>query len=117
LELAYLRSVERAHRLPRADRQAVAEEQGGRRYDDVRYSRFRTRVELDGRAAHPEHPRWRDMRRDNAAVAAGDTVLRYGTGDVVSRPCAVAVQVGTALRAGGWRGKPRRCRRADCALM
>ncbi len=111
LELAYLREVERAHRLPSSQRQ-VRRNSG--QYDDVRYPDHGTRVELDGRAAHPEHTRWRDMRRDNAAVVEGDHVLRYGMGDVRESPCDVAMQVAAVLRAGGWIGSPRRCGRAAC---
>ncbi|NJC73286.1 hypothetical protein HC031_26720 [Planosporangium thailandense] len=109
LELRYLRDVERAHGLPRASRQHTVVRRGGRRYDDVRYAQFGVVVELDGRAAHPDETRWRDMRRDNASVVDGRRVLRYGWADVVGQPCAVAAQVATVLRASGWRGAPRRC--------
>ncbi len=116
LELAYLRKVERAHRLPRSHRQArrnpTRHDSG--RYDDVRYVDYATRVELDGRAAHPEHKRWRDMRRDNAAAEEGDHVLRYGSADVNEHPCRVAAQVATVLRAGGWTGSPHRCGKPGC---
>jgi hypothetical protein len=116
LELAYLREVERAHGLPRADRQAMRARRGGRRYDDVLYRAYRTRVELDGRAAHPEPARRRDRRADNDAVLSGDRPLRYGYGDVHEEPCQVAVQVVVVLRAGGWTGRPRRCRRPGCVI-
>ena len=116
MELRYLRTVERAHRLPRSERQVRRDGPGPTRYDDVRYRRFATRVELDGRAAHPEHERWRDMDRDNQAVAEGDRVLRYGFGEVSSVPCRIAAQVASVLRACGWKGRPRRCRRTDCAF-
>lgn len=113
LELAYLRDVERAHGLPRSQRQT---RRSTRHYDDVRYRSFGVRVELDGRAAHPEHERFRDMRRDNAAAMEGDLVLRYGSGDVGERPCQVAGQVAAMLRTGGWTGTPRRCGRSDCDI-
>jgi hypothetical protein len=118
IELKYLRDVERAHGLPRSQRQARREAPSdvGSQYDDVRYRRYATRVELDGLAAHPEHERWRDMRRDNAAVIEGDRVLRYGLWDVDSHACQLAVQVASVLRTGGWRGLPRRCTRPDCAI-
>lgn len=116
IELRYLRTVEQAHRLPTSARQARREDAGPARYDDVRYREFTTRVELDGRVAHPEHERWRDMRRDNAAVTQGDRVLRYGFGEVSAAPCQVAVQVVMVLRAGGWTGQPRQCHRSDCAI-
>jgi hypothetical protein len=133
IELAYLRDVERAHGLPASQRQArrpsTTALAGGQStttsegaphgtigYDDVRYRRYATRVELDGLAAHPEHARWRDMRRDNAAVIEGDRVLRYGLGDVESYPCHLAAQVASVLRLGGWRGTLARCARADCVV-
>jgi hypothetical protein len=72
-ELRYLRDVERCHRLPASQRQFRRTVDGAARYDDVRYVRYGTVVEIDGRAAHPEHARWRDMRRDNAAVLDGIT--------------------------------------------
>src|SRR5262249_18785809 len=87
LELAYLRRVERAHGLPPGQRQAVGTD--GRILIDVRYLRYRVRVELDGRAAHPFDHRFRDMRRDNHAVVVGDETLRYGTADVTQRCCEV----------------------------
>jgi hypothetical protein len=117
LELRYLRTVERAHRLPVGQRQAPSPVRGTTAYDDVRYPAYRTRVELDGRAAHPDQRRWRDMRRDNAATTAGDRVLRYGMADVDMAPCQVATQVGAVLRVGGWTGNPTRCARPDCGVM
>jgi len=78
-------------------------------YDDVAYDEYGVHVELDGRQAHPEPARFRNHRRDNAAVVAGGRVLRYCYADVVERPCIVAREVATVLRAAGWRGSPRRC--------
>lgn len=109
LELRYLRDVERRHGLPTASRQAVTVRRGGRWYDDVRYGAFDTRVELDGRIAHPERQRRHDRRRDNASVLAGGVVLRYGWEDVTESPCAVAVEVATALRHHGWSATPVPC--------
>lgn len=117
LELRYLRIVERAHELPRAERQRLVTGARGRRYDDVHYAGYSVTVELDGRAAHPETARWRDLRRDNATVAAGESVLRYGYADVSEQPCAVAGQVAGVLAAHGWTGRPRRCRRASCSVL
>jgi very-short-patch-repair endonuclease len=109
LEWRYLRDVERAHGLPVAVRQCARPRRGGTFYDDVFYAGHRVRVELDGRAAHPSRARWRDFRRDNAAVAAGDAVLRYGSVDVWERPCEVAAQVGGVLRDRGCAGVERPC--------
>ncbi|MFK3981989.1 hypothetical protein ACI2K4_16630 [Micromonospora sp. NPDC050397] len=109
LELRYLRDVERAHGLPPGVRQAVRPRRGGRWYDDVSYRDYRTRVELDGRAAHPAERRWQDARRDNAAAAEGETTLRYGWTDVTRSPCTTADQVAQVLRRHGWLTPPRRC--------
>jgi very-short-patch-repair endonuclease len=105
LELRYARRVERAHRLPRAQRQR----RRGRWYDDVSYSDYGVLVELDGVVAHPDGQRFRDHRRDNAAVVGGARVLRYGYADVTVRPCVVAREVASVLRAAGWSGRPRPC--------
>jgi very-short-patch-repair endonuclease len=75
----------------------------------VRYADYGVRVELDGRAAHPEEVRWRDLRRDNLAIQEGDAVLRFGFADVSERPCDVASQVATILRRNGWPGEDRPC--------
>ncbi|MBN1172757.1 MAG: DUF559 domain-containing protein [Micromonosporaceae bacterium] len=115
LEWLYLQRVERHHHLPQGHRQAVGTTRpsaGGsprRRYDDVRYEDWRLSVELDGRATHTDETRHRDQRRDNASVAAGTRVLRYGWDDVVNHPCEVAAEVAATLRRGGWQGKIRRC--------
>jgi hypothetical protein len=115
LELRYLRDVERAHGLPNGSRQHAVVRSGGRYFDDVRYPEYGVTVELDGRVAHPDEARWRDMRRDNSSVLAGRRVLRYGWADVAGRPCAVAAQVVAVLRAAGWRGAPHGCHRG-CPL-
>jgi very-short-patch-repair endonuclease len=109
LELRYLRGVERRHALPAGVRQRARPRGGGRWYDDVCYQDYATLVELDGQAAHPAGLRWRDHRRDNAGVAEGMDVLRYGPADVTDRPCEVAAQVACVLRRNGWPGTPTPC--------
>jgi very-short-patch-repair endonuclease len=109
LEWRYLRDVEQAHALPSGHRQQRRSRRGGSYVDDVHYRDHAVRVELDGRAAHPEHARWRDHRRDNAATQSGDAVLRYGYADVVERPCEVAAQVAAVLHRNGWSGFLGRC--------
>jgi hypothetical protein len=109
LEYRYLNRVERPHGLPRGTRQAVAGHGGRRQYRDVDYKEYRTLVELDGRAAHPEQARWSDIRRDNASIADGQATLRYGWPDVTDRPCEVAFAVAVVLRQRGWTGAPRPC--------
>jgi hypothetical protein len=128
LELTYLRTVERAHGLPHGERQAsrdrprrgVAQRRAptaperGRGYDDVLFRNYATRVELDGRAAHPEHQRWGDSRSDNAVVVSGGRPLRYGLGEVLAFPCHVAHEVAATLRLGGWTELPHRCENPGC---
>ena len=109
LEFRYRRDVERAHGLPRPDRQAPAIQHGSRIFRDVHYRAYRVTVELDGTASHPDERRWQDKRRDNAAAAEGIVTLRYGWADVTERPCQIAQEIGAVLASRGWRGAPRRC--------
>jgi hypothetical protein len=109
LERAYHRGVERAHGLPAATRNEATVVDGRRWFHDVRYGRWRVRVELEGLAHHPVDAGWRDDARDNAAVLHGDVVLRYGWRAVVSDPCGCAGQVAAVLRSRGWAGRPRAC--------
>ena len=101
LEYRYVRGVERPHNLPRSSRQVRAARGGRIEYRDVLYEDYNLAVELDGRAAHPGDTRWNDIRRDNAATAAGVSTLRYGWSDVSQHPCVVAAQVVAALRRSG----------------
>jgi hypothetical protein len=109
LERRYARSVEAAHGLPRSTRNGLVVLSGVRWYRDVRYRRQRTTVELESLAYHPDDEAARDDARDNAAVIAGDAVLRYGWAAVVGSPCTVATEVAAVLRARGWNGQPRPC--------
>lgn len=107
LEYRYVKYVELPHGLPRGRRQAPGSRDGRRVYRDVLYDGYGLIVELDGRAAHPGDTRWKDIRRDNAAVAVGLMTLRYGSDDLRSRPCAVADEVHRALgRSGPVAAKP-----------
>lgn len=114
-ELRYHREVERAHGLPAGSRQLRRRLGEGTIYDDVDYGEHATVVHLDGRV-HRHATRFRDMRRDNAAVVDGRDPLRYGWHDVTERPCHVAAQVALILRRNGWTGRPRPCARTDCLL-
>jgi len=109
LELRYIRRVERPHRLPRPQRQALAVSGGLTRYRDALYADFGVAVETDGRVAHPLEERWRDHHRDNAAIVDGLVTLRYSWTDVTERSCMVAAEVARALRRHGWLGAPRPC--------
>jgi very-short-patch-repair endonuclease len=110
LEIAYLRQVELGHGLPVGRRQTKARIDGRRAWLDVFYDAYALVVELDGRLGHADaEGRFRDMRRDNAAVEAGSAPLRYGWVDVLTSPCATAAQVGRVLRRQGWAGTARPC--------
>lgn len=109
LEFRYRRYVERAHGLPRPDRQALAVQHGSRIYRDVHYRSYQVTVELDGSASHPDERRWEDKRRDNAAAAEGIMTLRYGWADVTERPCQTAREIATVLANRGWSGTLGRC--------
>jgi hypothetical protein len=110
LERRYHRDVELPHGLPRASRGEKVVVAARHWYADVRYHRFRTRVELEGLRWHPLDERWRDDVRDNNAVLSGDVVLRFGWRAVVGDPCESAAQVAAVLLARGWTGRPRACR-------
>jgi very-short-patch-repair endonuclease len=116
LEYRYLRDAERAHRLPWAARQVRVRRGTRVEYRDALYQAFGVAVELDGQAAHPGDLRWRDIRRDNAALADGIITLRYGWTDVTERPCQVAAQVAGVLRQRGWTGSARPCGRPGCSV-
>jgi hypothetical protein len=110
LERRYRLNVELAHGLPKAERgRAWIGPDGVRRYFDARYRFWRVRIELEGLAYHPVERAWVDHDRDNAAVLAGDVVLRYGWRQVTGGPCRVAAQVGAVLTLRGWPGQVTVC--------
>ena len=115
LERRYLRDVERRHRLPSGRRHRAERGSGGSdRYRDVRYRPWLTVVELDGRAAHPADEAFAIIDGTNAAVVAGDVVLRYGWRDVVEHPCRVAAEVTAVLQGRGRSGTPLPCGPGCC---
>lgn len=97
LEHAYLTRVERAHGLPRADRQQRERSTTGVVYRDAAYAT--AVVELDGRLFHDgDDRRDRDLERDLDVAASGRSTVRLGWGQVVGRPCSTAVKVAAFLR-------------------
>jgi hypothetical protein len=108
LERNYVHGVERAHRLPTAQRQAKRRHGSGTRYLDNLYE-YGVCVELDGAAAHPAEGRWQDTRRDNANLVQGTETLRYGWPDATVHRCRTALEVATVLRRHGWKGTLRPC--------
>lgn len=110
LELRYHRDVEQRHRLPTATLQVREQLDGQWIRADRRYRAYRTRVELDGRLAHPGGRTDLDTWRDNAALLATEEItLRYRWSHVAGAACRTAAQVVIALRRGGWTGTPRPC--------
>lgn len=108
MEVRYLRDVERAHGLPRAERNIREATASGVRYRDLRYRRYRLAVELDGALYHPEALRHLDQWRDNELLVDGVVTLRYRWSHL-SDPCAIALQVAQVLRGQGWTGRPTEC--------
>ena len=113
LERAYLRDVERAHRLPGAVRQHREVTRAGVVHRDAAYAAWGVLVELDGRAFHAgARQRERDLDRDLEAAVVDDRVtLRLGWRQVLHEPCRTAWRVGAVLRRRGWPGSPARCPR------
>jgi hypothetical protein len=110
LERRYARDVERAHGLPRGERNLPEGPRGRRRYRDVEYKAYRLLVELDGRAAHPEDQKeWDDLRDNEVLLDTERRTIRYGWRSVTVRTCATAAQVVVLMRRGGWTGTPKRC--------
>jgi hypothetical protein len=109
LERNYVHGVERAHRLPTAQRQAKRRHGSGTRYLDNLYGEFGVCVELDGAAAHPAEGRWRDIHRDNANLVQGTETLRYSWPDATVHRCRTALEIAALLRRHGWKGSLRPC--------
>ena len=104
------RDVLRAHGLPPFDLQVRQKLDGWWIRADARCAAFATRIELDGRLAHPDGRTDDDTWRDNEVViGTDDRTLRYRWRHVAGHPCLTAGQTAAALRAGGWTGGARRC--------
>jgi hypothetical protein len=118
LERGYLHRVERAHGLPRGERQTRSTATGRSTYQDVQYRGQGVVVELDGRAFH-EAPRDRDRDalRDLAELSRSDVVTtRVTYGLVFGDACRTAVLIGDLLRRRGWTGRTRTCPACRAAL-
>ncbi|WP_034610794.1 hypothetical protein [Cellulomonas sp. URHD0024] len=88
--------------LPEPDRQVVVDA-GGRAYLDVRWSRWRVTVEIDG-IGHLQLDRWvEDSLRHNEIALLGDVVLRIPSLGLRLDPSKHLDAVERALRQAGWR--------------
>lgn len=113
LEQGYLTRVERAHGLPRGERQHPAVTEGRSMFRDVVYAEQGLVVELDGRLAHDSAAaRDRDLERDLDAAVTRVGTVRLGYGHIFDRGCSTAVKIGRILRARGWAGAVLLC--PDC---
>ncbi len=89
--------------LPDPDRQVVASGPAGRCYLDVRWSRWRVVVEVDG-VGHLQPDRWiDDSLRHNEIALTGDVVLRIPSLGLRLDPDRHLQAVERALRRSGWR--------------
>jgi hypothetical protein len=106
LEHGYLVRVERAHGLPRGQRQHAAAS-GPTRFRDVVYPPYGLAVEPDGRLHHDSaDARDADLDRDLDAAVDGLDTVRLGWGKVYGRPCRTAARIAILLRQRGWTGTP-----------
>lgn len=96
----------RSRRLPPPSHQAVRLDiNGKRRYLDVTWPAYATRVEIDGGAHREVITWWADFNRDNALELAHDArLLRFPAYAVRHCQDEVAKVVERALRLGGWTG-------------
>lgn len=116
LEHRYDRDVERAHGLPRSQRQApYTKQDGSKGFRDRHYQPYGVIVELDGVSAHPEENRWADRERDNQAAVGRKQTLRFGWKHVRHETCDTAVMTAIVLRNHGWQGEPKPCA-AGCTI-
>lgn len=111
LERGYLHRVERAHGLPKGERQNRSTATGRLTFQDVHYRAQRVVVELDGRVFHDApRDRDRDALRDLAELSRSDVVTsRVTYGLVFDDACRTAVLIGDLLRRRGWPGLVRTC--------
>ena len=117
LERRYAGDVERAHGLPRAQRQARHEIDGRAHYRDNWYDEYRVCVELDGPSFHRDEQVGQDKRRDNANLALGGVqTFRFGPVEVTELACDSAAMVAASLERNGWKGTPHPCRRPGCTV-
>ncbi|KAA1419691.1 hypothetical protein F0U44_12360 [Nocardioides humilatus] len=113
LERGYLQRVERAHGLPRGERQVRSSASGRSTSRDVTYEEFGLVVELDGSTHFESYAaRDADAHRDLGELAqAGALTARVTYGLVFGGQCATARSIAAILRRLGWIGELDRCPR------
>jgi hypothetical protein len=117
LERRYLLDVERAHGLPKSQHQARRQLDGKTHYRDNWYAGYQVVVEVDGPSYHQNERVQLDKDRDNRNLARDDVrTFRFGPVAVTEHACETAAMVAATLRRNGWAGRPRPCRRPDCAV-
>jgi hypothetical protein len=117
LERRYARDVERAHGLPKAQRQVRSTIGGRTHYKDNLYEKYGICVEIDGPAYHRAERVQKDKDRDNRNLAAADIqTYRFGPVNVTERACESAAMVAESLRRNGWKDQPHPCRRPGCTV-
>lgn len=110
LEVPGVKKIFRAHGLPEGVAQARIEFPNGPRVVDLLIAEYLLIIEFDGKLGHSDAiGRFRDLDRDNFAMASGFKSLRFGWHDVRQKPCEAAAQVIRVLRAAGWAGEATSC--------
>jgi very-short-patch-repair endonuclease len=93
-----LRWLLHAAGLPRPDLQHEIWTSSGRFFADLAWSEAKVIVEFDGDIHRDREIFVNDIRRQNALVAAGWTILRFSSADVLGRPEQVIAAIRRALR-------------------
>ena len=118
LEFRYLRHVERAHGLPRGERQQPLILGGKRGYPDVHYKEQNVLVPLDGRIGHSDSlDKWADFDRDLLGLVESSLVSVHVGWAQVLDPCRLAGSMASLLQQRGWNGAPRMCGPVCTALQ
>ncbi|MFI5624188.1 hypothetical protein ACIA03_12050 [Nocardioides sp. NPDC051685] len=117
LEHGYLSKVERAHALPRSERQTVRATPEGNQFRDVEYAAYGLVVELDGALGHDT---WRDQARDadralDDLATTGTVTARLRWHQVFGTSCRTARSIARVLASRGWTDSPTPCG-DDCVL-
>ena len=88
--------------LPEPDRQVLRRRPSGREYLDVRFSRYRVTLEIDGVQHEELAQKVSDVLRDFAVVADGDVVLRLPLDVFRLAREQVLDRIEAVLRSRGW---------------